>query len=255
MVSRTNTTDPIRPSARGHMATESNRRAIVVQCVRTLVGLALAVSIQQSAANPADTELSEFPVIMRQNVVAGKTPVGARVQAELVIATMATGIVVPRGAILTGEVLESVAKSKTEPSRLSIRMDSAQWKNGSATLKLYLTAWYYPEAAMTNQDLSYQPTDAANSKRTWNGQGTYPDPGNPISQQKFPGRDSDKDSDSGPLTPASSISKRRILLKHIESARSNDGIVALSSSSQNIKIDRLTTYVLATSDLLPPNQK
>ena len=149
--------------------------------------------------------------------------------------------------------MESVAKSKTGPSHLSIRIDSAQWKNGSTTLKVYLTAWYYPEAAMTNQDLSYQPPDAANSRRTWNGQGTYPDPGNPISQQKFPGRDSGKDSDNGPLTPASSISKHRTLLKHIESARRNDGVVTLSSASQNIKIDRLTTYVLAASDLPPLN--
>jgi len=235
------------------MATKSNRRATVIQCTWMLVALASSVSSQQTAANPTDSASSEFPVIMRQNITAGKTPVGARVQAELVIATMATGIVVPRGALLTGEVMESVAKSKTGPSHLSIRIDSAQWKNGSTTLKVYLTAWYYPEAAMTNQDLSYQPPDAANSRRTWNGQGTYPDPGNPISQQKFPGRDSGKDSDNGPLTPASSISKHRTLLKHIESARRNDGVVTLSSASQNIKIDRLTTYVLAASDLLPLN--
>jgi hypothetical protein len=235
------------------MAIQSSRRAIVIHCAWMLAALASSVSSQQTAAKPADAASSEFPVIMRQNITAGKTPVGSRVQAELVIATMASGTVVPRGAILTGEVIESEAKSKTEPSRLSIRIDSAQWRNGSATLKIYLTAWYYPEAAMTNQDLSYQPPDAANNKRTWNGQGTYPDPGNPISQQKFPGRDSGKDADNGPLTPASSISKHRTLLKHIESARSNDGIVTLSSSSQNIKIDRLTTYVLATSDLLPSN--
>jgi hypothetical protein len=235
------------------MATESNRPAIVMRCAWMLVALASNLSSQQTTAKPADTASSEFPVVMRQSITAGKTPVGTRVQAELVIATMTTGTVVPRGAILTGEVVESVAKSKTEPSRLSIRIDSAQWKNGSATLKIYLTAWYYPEVAMTNQDLSYQPPGAANSKRNWNGQGTYPDPGNPISQEKFPGRDSGKDSDNGPLTPASSISKHRTLLKHIESARSYDGVVTLISPSQNIKIDRLTTYVLATSDLLPTN--
>ncbi len=232
------------------MATESNRRATVIQYAWLLIALASSGSSQQSTASPAAS--SEFPVIMRQNITAGKTSVGARVQAELVIATMVNGIVVPRGAILSGEVIESVAKSKTEASRLSIRIDSAQWKNGSAPVKIYLTAWYYPEMAMTNRDLSYQPPDAANSKRTWNGQGTYPDPGNPISQQKFPGRDNGKDPDNGALTPASSISKHRTLLKHIESARRDDGVVTLSSSSQNIKIDRLTTYVFATSDLLPP---
>lgn len=235
------------------MATESNRRAAVIQCAVLLFALVSSGLSQQTAANPAATApgASEFPVVMRQSITAGKTPVGAKVQAELVIATMANGVVVPRGAVLTGEVVQSVAKSKTEPSRLSVRIDSAQWKNGSAPVKIYLTAWYYPEVAMAGQDVSYQPQDASNSKRTWNGQGTYPDPNNPISQQKFPGRDSGDDSNNGPLTPASSISKHRTLLKHIESARSSDGVVALSSSSQNIKIDRLTTYVLAASDLLP----
>jgi hypothetical protein len=232
------------------MATESKRRATVIQCVGLVVALASSGLSQQTNVNPAASAFSEFPVIMRQNITAGKTPVGTRTQAELVIATMANGIVVPRGAILTGEVVQSVAKSKTESSRVSIRFDSAQWKSGSAPVKIYLTAWYYPEAAMTSQDLSYQPLDAANSKRNWNGQGTYPDPNNPVSQQKFPGRDSGKD-DSGTATPAYQISKHRSLLKHIESTRSSDGVVTLNSSSQNIKIDRLTTYVLAASDMLP----
>jgi hypothetical protein len=233
------------------MATESKRRATVIQCAWLFIALASSGSGQQTAANPTAPAWTEFPVIMRQNIAAGKTSAGTRVQAELLIATMANGVVIPRGAVLTGEVLQSTAKSKTEPSRLSIRIDSAQWKNGSAPLKVYLTGWYYPEMAMTNPDVSYQPADAANNQRTWNGQGTYPDPGNPIAQQKFPGRDSGKASDDGPLTPASSISKHRTLLKHIESARSDDGVVTLSSSSKDIKIDRLTTYVLATSDSLP----
>lgn len=233
------------------MATESNRKATVIQCMGLLIALVPSVSSQQTATNSTAPAASEFPVIMRQSITAGKTAVGTKVEAELVIATMANGTVVPRGAILAGEVVQSVAKSKTEPSRLSIRIDSAQWKNGSAPVKVYLTAWYYPEVAMPNQDVSYQPMDAGNAKRTWNGQGTYPDPNNPIALQKFPGRDNGKDSDTGTVPAASSISKHRSLLKHIESARSSDGVVTLSSTSQNIKIDRLTTYVLAASDLLP----
>ena len=42
--------------------------------------------------------------------------------------------------------------------------------------------------------------------------GTYPDPNNPISQQKFPGREADKDSGAAPA-PASTISKHRMLMK------------------------------------------
>jgi hypothetical protein len=235
------------------MSTESKRAAIVTRCALLIIALASSVSSQQPAATSAAPGASEFPVIMRQNITAGKTQVGTRVQAELVIATMSNGTVLPRGAILTGEVTQSVAKSKSEPSRLSIRIDSAQWKGGSAPLKVFLTAWYYPEVAMPGQDISYQPPDAANSKRTWNGQGTYPDPGNPASQEKFPGRDGGKDSDNGTLAPAYRISKHRTLLKHIEPARNSDGVITLSSSSQNIKINQLTTYVFANGDLVPIN--
>jgi|ERR1700722_12779578 len=228
----------------------------------TMLTLGLTVSIflsfpavlsgQQTTARPSTSQRTDFPVVMRQSVVAGKTAVGTKVQAELVIATMVNSVVVPRSAILSGEVTESVAKSKTENSRLSIRMDSAQWKNGSTPIKLYLTAWYYPETAMQNQDLSYQPPDEINSKRNWNGQGAYPDPNNPVSQQRFPsGRDSDKDSAPGAATPASSISKHRTLMKNVQSTRKGDGTVTLTSDHMNLKLDRITTYVLAEGDLLP----
>ena len=203
----------------------------------------------------------EFPVIMRQNVTAGSTPVGAKVQAKLAVATLVDGVVVPRDAILSGEVTESVAKSATDPSRLAIRMDSAQWKKGSAPIvlslgsKVYLTAWYYPVAAMTTQDLSYEPPDAPSSKKNRNGMGTYPDPAqnNPASRQPFPS--SDTGTDAGPLPPwpTSTISKHRALMKNVESTRNSDGAVTLTSKSSNIKIDKLTTYVLATGDLLPTN--
>jgi hypothetical protein len=150
---------------------------------------------------------------------------------------------------LSGEVTESSAKSATDPSRLAIRMDSAQWKNGSASIKVYLTAWYYPETTMPAQDVSYEPADAARNKKNWNGMGTYPDPNNPASQQKFPGRDTDKD--TGLALPSTSrISKQRVLMKNVESTRNGDGAVTLTSKHSNIKIDKLTTYVLATGDLL-----
>ena len=207
---------------------------------------------QQTPPAPTASTGTEFPVIMRQNVIAGKTPAGAKVQASLVLATLVNGVVVPRDAVLSGEVIQSAAKAAAEPSRLAIRMDSAQWKNGSVNIKVYLTAWFYPLAEITPQDLSYQPADAAHSPRNWNGAGTYPDPNNPASQP-FPGRDSGQDTTAGPLSPASSISKHRMLMKNIEAARDGDGTVALTSKRSNIKLDKLTTYVLATSDLLPLN--
>jgi hypothetical protein len=83
---------------------------------------------QQAPIAHSSAGAREFPVIMRQNITAGSTPVGAKIQAKLAVATLVDGVVVPRDAILSGEVTESVAKSATDPSRLAIRMDSAQWK-------------------------------------------------------------------------------------------------------------------------------
>jgi|ERR1039458_2142812 hypothetical protein len=223
----------------------------VGHAVLTVVLVSTALLSQQTPAPPSSSAGLEFPVTMRQNVAAGTTPVGTKVQANLVIATLVDSVVIPRDAILSGEVTESVAKSKTDPSRLAIRMDSAQWRNGSSPIKLYLTAWYYPEAAMPTQNLSYEPPDAAHSKKNWNGMGTYPNPNNPVSQQPFPGRDTDKDPGPAPASPASSISKHRVLMKNVDSTRNSDGAVTLTSKRLNIKIDKLTTYVLATGDLLP----
>jgi len=223
-----------------------NRRARLAALL--MLGLVALAGQSFPQSSPSSTA-TEFPVVMKQNIAAGKTLVGTRVQAKLVTATLVKGVVVPRDALLTGEVIESVKKSGANPSRLSIRMDSAEWKKGSAPIKVYLTAWYYPEAAATNPDLSYQPPDAANSKRNWNGMGTYPDPNNKISQQRFPSGDSDKDAGPGAASPASSGSQHRILIKDVQSVRNGDGSVVLIDQHSDLKLDKLTTYVLASDDL------
>ncbi|MGD1215947.1 MAG: hypothetical protein ABR861_13275 [Terriglobales bacterium] len=223
------------------------RKTIAVgHAVLTVLLGSAALLSQQTPAPPSSSAGLEFPVIMRQNVAAGKTPVGTKVQAKLVVATLVEGVVVPQDAILSGEVTESVAKSATNPSRLAIRMDSAQWKDGSAPIKVYLTAWYYPVATPTNQDLSNDLPDAAHNPKNWN-RAVY-DPNNPASQP-FPGRDRDKDTLPAPPSPASSISKHRVLMKNVESTRNSDGAVTLTSKRFNIKLDKATTYVLAAGDL------
>ena len=82
------------------------------------------------ASLPADAGTSsahgcgecELPITLRQNIEAGKTAVGTKVEGRLVIGTMIEGGVLPRGAVIFGEVIESVAKSENSPSRLAIRM-------------------------------------------------------------------------------------------------------------------------------------
>ena len=186
-------------------------------------------------------------MIMQQSVTAGKTPAGTKIQAKLEVATLVDGTVIPRNAVFSGEVIESVAKTATEPSRVALRMDSVQWKSGSAAVKVYLTAWYYPARDEMGQDLQYGPQQPAN--RTWNGQGQYPDPNSKV-YRPFPGNESDKGT-SVPDTPSATTSSHRVLMKDVETASGSDGALALVSKRTNIKLDKLTTYVLASGNLLP----
>jgi hypothetical protein len=218
-----------------------------------LVLYSVALPAQQKPASASNSGAREFPVTMRQKLTAGTTLVGTKVQAKLTIATLVDGAVVPRDAILEGAVTQSVAKSASNPSRLAVRMDSVKWKKRSLPIKVYLTAWYYPSEALTTQNLSYQPPDAARSPKNWNGAGPYPDPNSPVAQP-FPGRETDREQDPAPwASPASNISKHRVLMADVESVRSSGGDVTLISKRSNIKIDKLTTYVMAADGLSPSN--
>jgi hypothetical protein len=208
-------------------------------CASALIG-------QQKPLAAAPPGVQEFPVVMQQNVAAGKTPVGTKVQAKLEAATLVAGKVIPKNSVFSGEVIESVAKTKTDPSRLAIRMDSVFWKDGSVVFKAYLTAWYYPSQQEVGRDLQYGPDQPAN--RTWNGQGQYPDPNSKV-YQPFPG-DTKKDP-SVPDTPSSTTSSHHTLMKDVEYASTSDGAIALVSKGSNLKLDKLTIYVLV-ADILPP---
>jgi hypothetical protein len=194
-----------------------------------------------TTASGASSASREFPVTMQQSVTAGKTPAGTKVQAKLEVATLVDGTVIPKNAVFSGEVIESVAKTKTDPSRISIRMDSVQWKGASAVVKIYLTAWYYPVQEQMGQDLQYGPQQSA--KGTWNGQGQYPDP-NSKSYKPFPGSDTDKNS-TVPDTPNATTSNHRLAMNDVESTSGADGTLTLVSKRTNIKLDKLTTYVFS----------
>jgi len=213
------------------------RRAALA--VALTAALALA---QQMPVPPAPAAGIEFPVLMQQKVTAGKSRVGTKIHAKLVIATLVKGTVIPEGAILSGEVTESAAKSATGPSRLGVRMDSAQWKNGSIPIKVYLTAWYYP-VTMPDQEVPSGGLDGSMSPAS----GSLARLGRnrrPIAQ---PSSDAD-----APSLPAPSISQHRALLKNVEFTRNSDGAVTLTSKRSNLKLDKATTYVLAADGLLRP---
>ncbi|HTS35856.1 MAG TPA: hypothetical protein VMH04_09305 [Candidatus Solibacter sp.] len=187
----------------------------------------------------------EFPIVLQQNVVAGKTAVGAKIQAKLNLATLVNGTVIPRNAVLSGEVVESSAKSEQEPSRLSIRMDSAQWNEGSMPIKAYLTAWFYPTVISPGQDLQYGPMQPAS--RTWNGEGQYPDANSKV-YRPFPGGDSNQNS-GAPDTSSASTSHNRVAMKNVEAEAGADGVITIVSRHSNIKLDKSTTYILSSGEL------
>jgi len=221
---------------------------------RLLLNLMLSVACaagllgQQTPQTGLAATSQEFPIVLLQNVTAGKTPVGTKVQAKLSIATLLNGVVIPRNAVFSGEIVESVAKTSKARSRLAIRMDSIAWKDGTASVRAFMTPWYYPTESESGQDLQYGPPQSPT--RTWNGAGAYPDP-NLRGYKPFPDAGSDKDP-SAQNTPASVTSKRRVPMKNVEAERASDGTTALVSKNSNLKLDRLTTYILAAE---PTTQK
>src|SRR5215469_6682578 len=83
---------------------------------------------QKTPAAPDPPAVLEFPVLLQDEVESGKTPVGTKVHAKLTFATLVNHEVIPKDAVFSGVVIESVAKTGKSPSRLAIRMDSVQWK-------------------------------------------------------------------------------------------------------------------------------
>lgn len=205
---------------------------------------------QQTSTPSASAVAQEFPVTFQENVVAGKTPVATKVQAKLGMATLVNGTVIPQGAVFSGEVVQSVAKTKSDPSKLGIRIDAAQWKNGSAALKLYLVGWFYPFASQAGQDLQYGPQQSA--KGSWNGMGEYP-ADNAKSYHPFPTGGSD--SNASPDTSNSATSQHRVQMKNVQTDRASDGTITLVSSHSNIKLDKSTMYVVASAELLAASPK
>jgi hypothetical protein len=197
----------------------------------------------------------EFPVILRQKVMAGKTPVGTKVQAKLTLATFLNGVVVSEGSIFSGEVTESAAKSATDPSRLAIRMDSVKWKNKAGSTqnpammelapKVYLTAWYYPLASPINKDSLANQSHTIDDPRRGDDTGMHSGHRNPTSLP-FPASDSDPPK---PPAPSSEVSNHRALMKDVETTHDAQGAVVLESKRSSIKLDKATTYVLASGDL------
>jgi hypothetical protein len=237
---------------------------IVVAAAILIAFLASAIVLSQASSTPAVSSAGlEFPAVMRQKVIAGATPVGSKVQAKLAEATLVDGVVIPRGALLSGEVTVSVAKSASDPSRLAIRMDSASWKNGPAQKmlelknKIYLTEWYYPATSLISQAASDDSGDSPSTSRHRNDASPFPSRTNSSPQvlapPPYPGHDSNRDANRlpGAPNPDSGISQHRILMKNMESIRNPEGGIVITSKGSAIKLDKSTTYVFVAGGVAP----
>jgi len=194
----------------------------------------------QPASATGSSPQQEFPAVLEQKVTAGKTPAGTHVQGTLMLATLVNGKVIPRNAVLSGEIVESKSKTSSDPARLSIRLDSAQWKNGSATIHAFLTPWFYVVNLGDGPEL-HGPDQGPN--RSWNGMGQYPDPHSPA-YKPFPSAvDAQPEAGSG-----SGNSKQRTLMKNVECERDSAGTVTLVDDHSNLKLDKLTVYVFGSCD-------
>lgn len=223
--------------------------------LRVLLSVVLAVTFsangvgqQKAQVASAVTGTQEFPVVLQHGVAAGKTAPGTKVEAKLAMATLVNGTVIPKDALLSGEVIESAAKTRTEPSRLGIRFDSATWKGGNTSLKLYVTPWYYPTEMEAGQDLEYGPPKPPSA--TWNGAGEYPSR-NTEGYKPFPSAGSDKGS-AAPNTPNPVQSKHALRMKNVDEAKSSEGDIVLVSRHSNVKLERFTTYVASSVDAAGP---
>jgi len=228
---------------------------------RAVVGVGLlfaflgsnALLAQSGRSDSASVTGLEFPVFLRQKVEAGKTPVGTKIEAKLTVATLVNGVVIPQSARLSGEVIESVAKTAAEPSRLAIRLDAADWRSGGAPVtlafpsKVYLTEWYYPLVPLPVQDLPAAVPDASHSGPLRPGGTRYPEPTHDSPPYSRGNTDDAKNPE--PSAPSAPVLQHRLLMKDVESTRSTDGAVALTSTRSNIKLDKSTNYVFAASEL------
>jgi len=200
----------------------------------------VAAFAQQTPASSRPV-LREFPVILQQNLETGKTPVGAKVQANLAAATEFNGTIIPKNAVLSIVVAESVAKSAKDKARLEIRIDKASWNGGWSPLKAYLMPLYFPLTAQAGQS----PPNGSGTSGAADEAEQRTNSQSPM-QRQFPGNNTEAAQEAIPDIPT--ISSRPVRMKNVELAPAGDGGIALVSEHTNLKLYKQTTYVFAADE-------
>jgi hypothetical protein len=185
--------------------------------------------------------LREFPVVLQQNVEAGKTPAGTKVQGKLAAATLFNGALIPKNAVASGVVVESESKRGEDRARLAIRMNTVSWNGGWAPLNAYLMPLYYPATGQAVPNLPNESPDP--DSRTLNGPNQSSQ--SPMSRP-FPGNGSE--ANQGAIPDVAILSSRPVRMKNVELEPASNGGIALVSEHANIKLFKMTTYVFAADE-------
>jgi hypothetical protein len=210
-------------------------RRLVVQ--GAILAFCSAASIgQQSHQAPPPPVLREFPVILQQNLEAGKSPAGTKVEGKLAAATLFNGTLIPKNAVTSGVVIESESKRGEERARLAIRMNTVSWDGGWAPLYAYLMPLYYSATGQTGPNLPNESPDPGS--RTLNGPNQSSE--SPMSRP-FPGG-------SEAIPDVAILSSRPVRMKNVVLQPTSNGGIALVSEHANIKLFKMTTYVFAAEE-------
>ena len=211
-------------------------RRLVVQGAILAFCSAASIGQQSHQASPPPV-LRQFPVILQQNLEAGKTPAGTKVQGKLAAATLFSGTLIPKNAITSGVVLESESRKGEERARLSIRMNTVSWDGGWAPLYAYLMPLYYPATGPALPNLPIESPDP--DSRTLNGPNQSSE--SPMSRP-FSGGGSEA------IPDVAILSSRPVRMKNVVLEPTSNGGIALVSEHGNIKLLKMTTYVFATDE-------
>ena len=194
---------------------------------------------------PPSHVLRQFPVILQQNVEAGKSPAGTQIQGKLAAATLFSGELIPKDALISGVVIESEPKKKGEaPARLAVRMNTVTWNGGWAPLYAYLMPLYYPPAGEALPNLPNESPDP--DSRTLNGPNQAAE--SPMSR---PFQTGGPEASQGAIPNVAVLSNRPVRMKDVILEPTSKGGIALVSEHANIKLSKMTTYVFAADESAP----
>ena len=101
-----------------------------------MVTTLVLISLLLQAAAPKIPENAVFQAELKKEITTRRSKAGQNIQ--LVVSSAVAGsdgaVVIPVGAKLSGKIVTVTKRSKDDPATLSIVVDKAEWKDGSATL-------------------------------------------------------------------------------------------------------------------------